>query len=103
MFIVDPQVLCNINKAEQNTKLALEAAGLCYGCNKVCCLPPLLVVFFAHLSMGDDNISLTCEQLTAEWARRVDEKESELTEYVQAIDLKYDQAADALNKSCPYG
>jgi hypothetical protein len=100
---LDASAIHDICVAEQNTKKILEDANQCYGCPNGTCLPPLSIVFFAHLTLQDYDIALSCEELRDAWSTVADQAKADLTACVQAIDLNYKNVDDALENSCPFG
>ena len=63
----DPPVLKDICIAEQNTMAVLKEEGLCGGCAEGGCLPPISLVSFARVLVGDTDVSMDCAELVEAW------------------------------------
>lgn len=106
----DAPVLADICLAEQNTQRVLEDQGLCLTCaggdggggNK--CLPPYSLVLFARYTVGDLNFTLSCNELSAQWADVKDATVAQLVTCVADLKLSSSSTASAgLPASCPAG
>lgn len=97
--ILDPAVIRDICRAEENTQAHLEEKGLCIPCDTGC-LPPYSVVMYARLSVTD-GFSLTCDELADAWAPLQAGVESEWSECVSDTKATFDPLDEILPESCP--
>jgi hypothetical protein len=87
--------------SEQNTQKVLVENKLCLGCDGGECLPPYSLVFFARLTVGDLNFTLSCDELSTQWVDYKDDVEAQLLSCVAAIKQSY--SGEELPESCPTG
>lgn len=73
---MDPPLLQEICEAEQVVQTMLHREGLCYGCNNGQCLPPLSIVLYARVKVGN-GFELNCQELAEAWAPHQAEEEEE--------------------------
>jgi hypothetical protein len=95
---LDPRVIEDICTAELNTLAILDSNDLCIRCFSGSCYPPLSLVLFARVSVGDSSISLSCQELAEAWAKIQMDVTASLQECVPLYSL-----GDIENGSIPEG
>lgn len=65
---LDPQVIRDICIAEENTNAVLEKYEACLQCSTGRCIPPVSLVMFARVTVGDTWFALSCDELAEEWS-----------------------------------
>lgn len=74
---LDPDLLQSLCEAEEETQAMLHKEGLCFGCEASGqCLPPLGIVFYARIKVGN-GLGLNCQELAQAWAPLKAETEQE--------------------------
>jgi hypothetical protein len=66
---LDSRVIEDICIAEMNTLAVLDSNDLCTRCISGGCYPPLSLVLFARVSVGDTSFSLSCQELAQVWSK----------------------------------
>eukprot|EP00545_Synedropsis_sp_CCMP1620_P000210 CAMPEP_0119019772 /NCGR_PEP_ID=MMETSP1176-20130426/22619_1 /TAXON_ID=265551 /ORGANISM="Synedropsis recta cf, Strain CCMP1620" /LENGTH=1061 /DNA_ID=CAMNT_0006974053 /DNA_START=182 /DNA_END=3367 /DNA_ORIENTATION=+ len=99
---LDAQVIRDICVAEQNTQKELEATGNCIQCGSGKCYPPFSLVFYARLTIGDTDFTLSCDEVFEAWAGVQADQEAILQDCVEFITIEFNEDR-TMPEQCPRG